>query len=61
MVIIPVIIIITLGLEMVYDENKLTAIGIYPIIKDFKAQIAAKSEKLLEEAASYKKESENNQ
>ena len=51
----------TLGLEMVYDENKLTAIGIYPIIKDFKAQIAAKSEKLLEEAASYKKESENNQ
>jgi len=51
----------TLGLEMVYDENKLTAIGIYPVTRDFKAQIAAKSKKLLEEAARIKEDSENNQ
>lgn len=51
----------TLGLEMVYDENKLTAIGIYPVTKNFLAQIAEKSEKLLEEAAKYKEDSENNQ
>lgn len=51
----------TLGLEMVYDENKLTAIGIYPVTKNFLAQIAEKSEKLLEEAAKYQEDSENNQ
>jgi hypothetical protein len=42
----------TLGLEMVYDENKLTAIGIYPVTKDFAAKIAENSERLQKEAAS---------
>lgn len=42
----------TLGLEMVYDENKLTAIGIYPVTKDFGAKIAENSERLQKEAAS---------
>lgn len=51
----------TLGLEMVYDENRLTAIGIYPVMRDFPAQIAEKSEKLLKEAARYKEEAEKNQ
>lgn len=38
----------TLGLEMIYDENKLTAIGIYPVTKDYKEKIAARSKELLE-------------
>ncbi|MBI3137167.1 MAG: hypothetical protein HYZ15_01140 [Sphingobacteriales bacterium] len=43
----------TLGLEMVYDEGVLTAIGIYPVTRDFKARIAAKSEELQKEAEPY--------
>lgn len=35
-----------LGLEMVYDENKLVAIGIYRPLPRFKTLIAEKSEKL---------------
>jgi len=50
----------TLGLEMVYDENKLTAIGIFPVTKDFKRLIAEKSEKLKKEAAPYGPDGENN-
>ena len=53
----------TLGLEMVYDENKLTAIGIYPVTKDFPAKIAENSERLQKEAASdpdEEEEEENN-
>ncbi len=50
----------TLGLEMVYDENKLTAIGIYPITRDFPAKIAENSEKLLKEAGQAKGDSGNN-
>lgn len=40
----------TLGLEMVYDENMLTAIGIYPVTKDYKERIAARSKELLKQA-----------
>lgn len=51
----------TLGLEMVYDEGVLTAIGIYPVTKDFKDRIAAKSEQLLKEAEPYAPETEKNE
>jgi len=50
----------TLGLEMVYDENKLTAIGIYPVTRDFPAKIAENSERLLKEAKANKEDSGNN-
>jgi hypothetical protein len=46
----------TLGLEMVYDENKLTAIGIFPVMRDFPAKIAENSERLLKEANARKEE-----
>jgi hypothetical protein len=48
------------GIEMVYDESKLTAIGIFPSTPGFKKMIAAKSEKLLKEAAAVKNEDEDN-
>lgn len=51
----------TLGLEMVYDEGRLTAIGIYPVTKDFKARIAAKSEQLLKEAEPFSPRDEKNE
>jgi hypothetical protein len=50
----------TLGLEMVYDEDKLTAIGIYPITRDFPAKIAENSERLLKEASDDHDEEGNN-
>jgi hypothetical protein len=50
----------TLGLEMVYDEDKLTAIGIYPITRDFPAKIAENSERLLKEANDDPEEEGNN-
>jgi hypothetical protein len=50
----------TIGLEMVYDEEKLTAIGIYPVTKDYKQQIAAKSAALRKEAAPYAPSGEKN-
>ncbi|MBN8686482.1 MAG: hypothetical protein J0M10_05670 [Chitinophagales bacterium] len=48
----------TLGLEMVYDEEKLTAIGIFPVTTQFKKLIAEKSKKLLDEASGYGPDSE---
>lgn len=50
----------TLGLEMVYDENKLTAIGIYPITRDFPSKISKNSERLLKEARFDDEDTENN-
>lgn len=50
----------TLGLEMVYDEDKLTAIGIYPVTRDFPAKIAENSERLLKEASAEEEEEGNN-
>jgi hypothetical protein len=48
------------GVEMVYDENKLTAIGIFPATPGFKKLIAAKSEKILKEVEAVKNEDEDN-
>ncbi len=50
----------TLGLEMVYDENILTAIGIYPVTRDFPAKIAENSARILKEAGIGEDEDENN-
>jgi hypothetical protein len=42
------------GIEMVYDNEELRSIGIFPPLPKFKEMIAAKSEKLLQEAEKYK-------
>jgi hypothetical protein len=48
------------GIEMVYDENMLTAIGIFPATPAFKKLIAAKSEKIIKEVEAVKNEDEDN-
>ena len=45
---------------MVDDENKLTAIGICPVTRDFPAKIAENSERLLKEASAEEEEEGNN-
>jgi hypothetical protein len=42
------------GVEMVFDENKLTSISIFPKTPDFKKLIAQKSKQLQAEAEKYK-------
>ncbi len=44
------------GLEMVYDEGKLTAIGIFPPVPNFKTLIVKKSEELQKQAAAVREE-----
>jgi hypothetical protein len=44
------------GIEMVYDESMLTAIGIFAPTPDFKKLVAAKSEKILKQVEAAKNE-----